>query len=177
MRRVCLFLSLLLLVMSGLGSCHCAKLPKAIVETNIGTFVITLYSEDAPNTVKNFIELAGQNFYNGAMFFRVIKGNIIQGGDPHNNGNGGPGYIIAAEPNDRKNVKGAVGMVLGGDINSAGSQFYICLKANHEYDGEYTVFGKITKGMDVVEKIGDLPVDKNLRPEKMVYIVKMTIER
>jgi len=177
MRRVSLFLTLLLLVMAGLGSCHCAKLPKAVVETNMGTFVITLYSEDAPHTVKNFMDLAEQNFYNGTMFFRVMKGKIIQGGDPRNDGDGGPGYIIAMEPNDRKNVKGAVGMVIGSDVNSAGSQFYICLKANHEYDGEYTVFGKVTKGMDVVEKIGDLPVDKNSRPQKMAYIVKMTIER
>ena len=177
MRRVGLFLSLLILALSGLGSCHRAKLPEAIVETNMGTFVITLYSEDAPNTVKNFIELARRDFYNGTVFFKVVKGNMIQGGDPLNNGNGGPGYIIAIEPNDRENVNGAVGMVHGNDMNTAGSQFYICLKPLHEYDGYYTVFGRVTKGMNVVEKMGDLPVNANFIPQKMVYIVKITIEQ
>ena len=177
MRRVGLFLSLLVLAMSGVGSCRRARLPEAIVETNVGTFVITLYSEDAPNTVKNFIGLARQDFYNGTIFFKVSKGNIIQGGDPLNSGNGGPGYIIAMEPNDRENVRGAVGMIHGHDVNTAGSQFYICLRPLHEYDGYYTVFGRVTKGMNVVKKIGDLPVDANFRPEKMAYIVKITIEQ
>jgi len=123
------------------------------VETNIGSFTFELFPKDAPNTVANFKALAAKGFYDGLTFHRVIPGFVAQGGDPKGNGTGGPGYHVKAEFNSHKHVTGAVAMARSSDPDSAGSQFYICYGAHPHLDGHYTVFGQITEGQDVVNKI------------------------
>ena len=118
-----------------------------------GDIVIEFYPADAPKTVDNFVKLAKKGFYNGVTFHRREEGFVIQGGDPKGNGTGGPGYTIPAEFNKQKHVRGAVAMARTQDPNSAGSQFYICLAPANFLDGQYTVFGIVTKGMDVVDKV------------------------
>jgi peptidylprolyl isomerase/peptidyl-prolyl cis-trans isomerase B (cyclophilin B) len=122
-----------------------------------GEIVIDFYPEDAPKTVENFVTLARKGFYDGLTFHRVEPGFVVQGGDPDGTGTGGPGYTIKAEFNKRKHVRGTVAMARTQDPDSAGSQFYICFKPAPFLDGQYTVFGIVTKGMDVVDriKVGD----------------------
>jgi cyclophilin family peptidyl-prolyl cis-trans isomerase len=118
-----------------------------------GEIVIDFYPADAPKTVENFVKLAKKGFYDGVVFHRREENFVIQGGDPKGNGTGGPGYTIPAEFNKQKHVRGAVAMARTQDPNSAGSQFYICLAPANFLDGQYTVFGIVTKGMDVVDKV------------------------
>jgi len=118
-----------------------------------GEIVIEFFPDDAPKTVDNFVALATKGFYNGVTFHRVEPGFVVQGGDPKGNGTGGPGYTIKDEFNKQKHVRGAVAMARTQAPNSAGSQFYIVLAPAHFLDGQYTVFGRITSGMDVVDKI------------------------
>jgi peptidyl-prolyl cis-trans isomerase B (cyclophilin B) len=118
-----------------------------------GDIVIEFYPEDAPKTVDNFVKLAKKGFYDGLTFHRREERFVIQGGDPKGNGTGGPGYTIPAEFNKQKHVRGAVAMARTQDPNSAGSQFYICLAPANFLDGQYTVFGIVTKGMDVADKV------------------------
>ena len=118
-----------------------------------GDIVIDFFPEDAPKTVENFVTLAKKGFYDGVKFHRREEGFVIQGGDPKGDGTGGPGYTIKAEFNKQKHVRGAVAMARTNDPDSAGSQFYIVLAPAHFLDGKYTVFGKVTSGMDVVDKI------------------------
>jgi peptidyl-prolyl cis-trans isomerase B (cyclophilin B) len=118
-----------------------------------GEIVIEFFPDDAPKTVDNFVALAAKGFYNGVTFHRVEPGFVVQGGDPKGNGTGGPGYTIKDEFNKQKHVRGAVAMARTQAPNSAGSQFYITLAPAHFLDGQYTVFGRITSGMDVVDKI------------------------
>jgi cyclophilin family peptidyl-prolyl cis-trans isomerase len=118
-----------------------------------GDIVIEFYPEDAPKTVDNFVKLAKKGFYDGLTFHRREERFVIQGGDPKGNGSGGPGYTIPAEFNKQKHVRGAVAMARTQDPNSAGSQFYICLAPANFLDGQYTVFGIVTKGMDVADKV------------------------
>jgi peptidylprolyl isomerase/peptidyl-prolyl cis-trans isomerase B (cyclophilin B) len=128
--------------------------PVAIIEMQLGgRIVIEFYPQDAPNTVDNFIKLAQKGFYNGLTFHRVEKGLLIQGGDPNGDGTGGPGYTIKAEFNSQKHVEGTVAMARKPDPNSAGSQFYICIKPLPQLDGQYTVFGKVIEGMDIVKSV------------------------
>lgn len=143
---------------------------EAVIETAKGKIVFKFYPDDAPNTVENFIKLADRGYYDGLKFHRVEPGFVIQGGDPNGNGTGGPGYNIPAEFNERKHLTGTVAMARSQDINSAGSQFYITLAPQPFLDGNYTVFGQVTEGMDVVEKIA--------RDDVMtkVYINKQTAE-
>ena len=121
------------------------------------TIDIAFYPEDAPKTVENFVTLAKKGFYDGLTFHRVEPGFVAQGGDPKGNGTGGPGYTIPAEFNARKHVRGTVAMARSQHPDSAGSQFYICFKPAPFLDGQYTVFGIVTSGMEVVDgiKIGD----------------------
>lgn len=134
---------------------------RAVIETNKGKIVIELYPNKAPSTVANFAKLANSGFYNGIKWHRVEPGFVIQGGDPlskdedpNNDGTGGPGYMINAEFNDVKHVKGTVAMARQPqDPNSAGSQFYICLAPAPFLDGQYTVFGQVVEGLDVVDSI------------------------
>lgn len=133
---------------------------RVVIETNKGKIIIELYPDKAPNTVANFVKLASSGFYNGIKWHRVEPGFVIQGGDPlskdedpNNDGTGGPGYTINAEFNDIRHVKGTVAMARSQDPNSAGSQFYICLDAAPFLDGNYTVFGQVVEGLDVVDSI------------------------
>jgi len=138
---------------------------EAVIQTEKGEIVFKFYPEDAPNTVANFIKLARQGFYDGLTFHRVVPGFVVQGGDPKGDGTGGPGYTIKAEFNTRSHITGTVAMARGKDPDSAGSQFYICLARAPHLDGHYTVFGQVTKGMDVVQalKVGDIMTKVTVR--------------
>ncbi len=127
---------------------------KAIVYTNKGKFVIQLYGDKVPNTVKNFIKLAELGFYDSLRFHRYVPNFVIQGGDPLRNGMGGAGYTIPLEIDpDLHHIRGAVGMARAQDPNSASSQFYIVLKDAPHLDGNYCVFGQVIKGMEVVDQL------------------------
>ncbi len=136
----------------------------AVIKTPKGTIKFKFYSKDAPNHVAAFIELAKKGFYNGTKFHRVEPGFVIQGGDPLSKsddpmvGTGGPGYRLKAEFNSQKHLAGTVAMARSQDPDSAGSQFYICLGPQPALDGQYTVFGQVTDGMDVVQatSVGDV---------------------
>ena len=118
-----------------------------------GEIKIEFFPEDAPKTVENFVTLAKKGFYDGLTFHRVIPGFMAQGGDPKGTGTGGPGYTIKDEFNKRKHVRGTVAMARTNAPNSAGSQFYICFAPQAHLDGQYTVFGQVTSGMEAVDKI------------------------
>ena len=111
------------------------------------------YPAEAPKTVENFVTLAKKGFYDNLTFHRVVPDFVVQGGCPKGNGTGGPGYTIPAEFNKQKHVRGTVAMARSQDPNSAGSQFYICYGATPHLDGNYTVFGKVTSGMEHVDRI------------------------
>ena len=154
---------------------------KAVIETNYGKIEFVLYEKDTPKTVENFIKLADKGFYNGIIFHRVIKGFMIQGGDPTGTGMGGPGYQFADELNPRTlsykegYKKGVVAMANAGP-NTNGSQFFIMLQ-DTPLPHNYTIFGKVISGQDVVDKIGGDATganDKPINPIKMdkVYIVE-----
>ena len=160
----------------------------AVIKTTEGDIVVQFWTDAAPNTVENFKKLARQGFYDGTIFHRIVKGFMIQGGDPNSKdpakensyGQGGPGYNIKAEFNDHSHDGGVISMAHGPDPDSAGSQFFICLAPVHRLDHQYTTFGKLIKGQDVLEKIGDTPVTKNSmgepsKPTKRVVIEKVEI--
>jgi peptidyl-prolyl cis-trans isomerase B (cyclophilin B) len=114
---------------------------------------LDFYPADAPKTVENFVTLAKKGFYNNLTFHRVVPDFVVQGGCPKGNGTGGPGYTIPAEFNKQKHLRGTVAMARSQDPNSAGSQFYICYGPTPHLDGSYTVFGKVTSGMEHVDRI------------------------
>ena len=160
----------------------------AVIKTSEGDMVVQFWTDAAPKTVENFKKLAGQGFYDGTIFHRIVKGFMIQGGDPNSKdpakensyGEGGPGYNINAEFNDHTHDRGVISMARGPDPNSAGSQFFICLAPVHRLDHQYTTFGKLIKGQEVLEKIGDIPVTKNSmgepsKPTKRVVIESIKI--
>jgi peptidyl-prolyl cis-trans isomerase B (cyclophilin B) len=126
-----------------------------------GVIKFKFYPKEAPKTVDNFIALAAKGFYNGLTFHRVEQDVLIQGGDPAGNGQGGPGYTIKAEFNKHKHLPGTVAMARTPDPNSAGSQFYICLTNLPQLDGNYTIFGELTEGLDVAKRVrkGDVMKD------------------
>lgn len=136
-----------------------AGLSKAtvIMTTSEGVVKFKFYPQDAPMTVKRIIELINKGFYNGLIFHRVLPGFVVQGGDPLGNGTGGSGVKLKAEFNNRRHVEGAVAMARAGDPDSADSQFYFSLGIHPHLDRNYTVFGQVTEGMDVVKriKVGD----------------------
>lgn len=117
-----------------------------------GEVVLDLFDQDAPNTVANFEKLANEGFYNGLTFHRVIPGFVAQGGCPTGNGTGGPGYKIDCEINPNKHERGTLAMAHAGR-NTGGSQFYICYQPQPHLDGGHTVFGKVTKGMELVDAL------------------------
>ncbi len=127
---------------------------KAMINTDKGDITIELYEEDAPNTVANFQSLIESGFYNGLTFHRVVPGFVIQGGCPQGTGAGGPGYTIKCEINPNKHVRGTLSMAHAGR-DTGGSQFFICHDAFPHLDGVHTVFGQVTEGMDVVDKIAE----------------------
>jgi len=149
----------------------------AVFETNMGTFEIELFEDKAPNTTKNFIDLAQKGFYNGLIFHRVIDGFMIQGGDPEGTGMGGPGYTIKDEfHKDLKHLSEGILSMANAGPNTGGSQFFITLDKTPWLDGHHAVFGKVIKGMDVVKKIGRTKTGFNDRPVKDVIMEKVTIK-
>ena len=141
-----------------------------------------LYPDIAPNTVKNFISLVKKEFYDGLIFHRVIEGFMIQGGDPDGNGTGGPGYSIKGEfsdngfENNLKHEPGVLSMARSMMPNSAGSQFFIMHKTSPHLDGAYAAFGKITEGLDVVNKIATTPTGWGDRPLEDQVIKSVTVD-
>jgi cyclophilin family peptidyl-prolyl cis-trans isomerase len=136
----------------------------AQMNTSHGTISFELFDEDAPQTVANFCKLAGDNFYDGVIFHRVISGFMIQGGDPDGTGMGGPGYTFADEINRHKVVRGALAMANAGP-NTNGSQFFIVTTDSAPWlDGKHTVFGQVTEGMDTVDSIEGVQTGANDRP-------------
>jgi peptidyl-prolyl cis-trans isomerase B (cyclophilin B) len=137
---------------------------KATMQTNEGPIELELFDEDAPKTVANFKKLASEGFYDGLVFHRVIKDFMIQGGCPQGTGTGGPGYTFEDEFNDHKIVRGALAMANAGP-NTNGSQFFLVTTAAAPWlDGKHTVFGQVTDGMDVVDKIEGTETGANDRP-------------
>ena len=163
----------------------CRK-PNPIVTIDMGDLAaidIELYPDVAPNTVRNFIYLVEQGFYDGLTFHRVIPGFMIQGGDPKGNGTGGPGYSIKGEfsrngfLNELKHERGVISMARTSDPNSAGSQFFIMVDSAPHLDGSYAAFGKVISGMEVVDKIVTAPRgfnDRPLQPQNMVSVTVQT---
>lgn len=140
---------------------------EAVIKTDKGDVTMVFYPDVAPVHVASFLNLARSGFYNGLKFHRVEPGFVVQGGDPLGNGTGGPGYRLPAEFSNRKHEKGTLAMARSNDPNSAGSQFYICLEPQPSLDGNYTVFGQVMKGMEVVEQIvpGDVIKEVVIQPK------------
>lgn len=156
----------------------------AVLKTSDGEMVVEFWPEVAPKTVENFKKLAREGFYDGTAFHRIIKGFMIQGGDPNTKdlskessyGLGGPGYKIPAEFNDRPHVRGVLSMARTADPNSAGSQFFICLGVASSLDHQYTAFGNVIKGLDVLDKIGSTPVGRSPAGETSKPNSRVTLE-
>ena len=155
---------------------------KAIVNTNLGNIQFELFSDVAPETVRNFIKLAKSGFYDGTLFHRVIPKFMIQGGDPNTKesdkstwGTGGPGYNIKAEFNSRSHLRGIVSMARSSDPDSAGSQFFVVTSDSTFLDREYTVFGEVVDGMEVADKIVNLPKDGNDCPLQEAKMIQVTV--
>ena len=161
-----------------------AKMERAILKTSAGELTIEFWPEVAPETVKNFKKLAAAGFYNGTSFHRIIKGFMIQGGDPLTKdptkasgwGTGGPGYSIKAEFNDRSHVRGVISMARSSDPDSAGSQFFICLGDATFLDRQYTAFGQLVEGDDVLGQIGDTPTAAGAQGEQSKPINRVGLE-
>ena len=160
-----------------------AKAPKAIIKTKFGDMEIQFFPDKAPKHVENFVTLAKSGFYNGTIFHRVIPGFMIQGGDPNTKdpnkpetyGMGGPSHRLKAEFNDTPHRRGIVSMARTNDPNSAGSQFFVVVKDSNFLDGQYTVFGEVFRGMEIVDKIVATPRDERdnpLEPIRMTMTVK-----
>jgi peptidyl-prolyl cis-trans isomerase B (cyclophilin B) len=148
----------------------------AVMHTNHGDITLELFDEDAPKTVENFKKLAGDSFYNGVIFHRVIKDFMIQGGDPTGTGTGGPGYTFEDEFNDNKVVRGALAMANAGP-NTNGSQFFIVTTdAAPWLDGKHTVFGRVVEGMEVVDKIEGSETDGRDKPREEARIESVTLQ-
>jgi cyclophilin family peptidyl-prolyl cis-trans isomerase len=147
----------------------------ATLHTNHGPIEIELFDDDAPKTVDNFVKLARDGFYDGVTFHRVIPDFMIQGGDPTGSGMGGPGYTFEDEFNDHKVVRGALAMANAGP-NTNGSQFFVVTaEATPWLDGKHTVFGQVTQGMDVVDKIASVDTDSNDKPREPVVIERVEL--
>ena len=148
----------------------------ATIETTAGTMTAELWPKIAPQTVNSFVFLAREGFYDGVIFHRVIPGFMIQGGDPTGTGTGGPGYRLKAEFNDTKHDRGILSMARTQDPNSAGSQFFVMHGRSPHLDNQYTAFGKVTQGLEIVDKIATAPTGANDRPRDPTKITKVTIE-
>jgi peptidyl-prolyl cis-trans isomerase B (cyclophilin B) len=147
----------------------------ATLHTNHGAIEVELFDDDAPKTVENFTKLARDGFYDGVTFHRVIPDFMIQGGDPTGTGMGGPGYTFEDEFNDNKAVRGALAMANAGP-NTNGSQFFVVTaEATPWLDGKHTVFGQVTNGMDVVDKISSVETDSNDKPHEPVVIERVEL--
>lgn len=158
----------------------------AVISTTEGQLVIRFWPDVAPKTVENFKTLAQKGFYDGTAFHRIVKNFMIQGGDPLSKGDdemvgtGGPGYKIKAEFNDKPHVRGVISMARSQNPDSAGSQFFICLADARFLDRQYTAFGELIKGDDVLGKIGDTPTTRggggeNSKPTKRMGVTSIKI--
>jgi peptidyl-prolyl cis-trans isomerase B (cyclophilin B) len=160
----------------------------AVIKTSEGEMIAEFWTDVAPKTVENFKKLANEGFYNGTAFHRIVKGFMIQGGDPLTKdqanegrfGTGDPGYKIKAEFSDKKHELGVLSMARSADPDSAGSQFFICLGRAPHLDRQYTAFGKVIKGEDVLKKIGDTPVatgggGERSKPTKRISVESIKI--
>ncbi len=184
-----LFLVLPLIAILAVAGCSTPKITYATIETNLGTFKIELFKDDAPKTVENFVSLTNKGFYNQSadnkiIFHRIIQNFMVQTGDPAGTGAGGPGYTFADElPVKRSYDPGIVAMANRGP-NTNGSQFFICTgptAKNLDNTPNYTQFGKVVEGMDVVNKIAAVPVTSSAtgelsKPVTPPYIIRITIE-
>jgi peptidyl-prolyl cis-trans isomerase B (cyclophilin B) len=156
----------------------------AIIKTTQGEMALEFWPDVASKTVENFKKLAREGFYDGTSFHRIVKGFMIQGGDPLTKdadaesswGTGGPGYKVKAEFNDRSHVRGVISMARSQDPDSAGSQFFICLAEAKFLDRQYTAFGRVIKGDDVLGKIGDTPTVQSGSGERSKPIVRQGVE-
>jgi cyclophilin family peptidyl-prolyl cis-trans isomerase len=147
----------------------------ATLHTNHGAIELELFPEDAPKTVDNFTKLARDGFYDGVIFHRVIPDFMIQGGDPTGTGSGGPGYSFEDEINDHKVERGALAMANAGP-NTNGSQFFIVTTESAPWlDGKHTVFGRVTNGMKVADRISELPRDARDKPRDDVVIERIEL--
>jgi len=162
------------------------KMPetKAVIETRFGNMEIRFFPDVAPKHVNNFIELAKKGFYDGTIFHRVIPGFMIQGGDPNSkspdksqHGMGGPGYMVKAEFNEKPHKRGTLSMARSGQPDSAGSQFFICVADAPFLDRQYTVFGEVVSGMEVVDKIVSQPRDPKDNPNERIEMKVKVIEQ
>lgn len=193
--RINLLISSLLLILlvgcganeqEGTGTEPVQKIEKNPIATitmeNGDVIKVELYPNVAPNTVNNFISLANSGFYDGLIFHRVIPGFMIQGGDPEGTGMGGPDYSIEGEfssngfENDVKHERGVISMARAQDPNSAGSQFFIMVADSAQLDGDYAAFGKVTEGMEAVDKIVAVDTDEQDKPLKEQKIKELTVE-
>ena len=158
----------------------------AVISTTEGELVIRFWPDVAPKTVENFKKLAKEGFYDGTAFHRIVKGFMIQGGDPLSKtdnemvGTGGPGYKIKAEFNDKPHVRGVISMARSQHPDSAGSQFFICLADARFLDKQYTAFGQLVKGDEILGKIGDTPTTRsgggeNSKPTKRIGVHSVRI--
>lgn len=186
--RICLILGAAILAVNALAqssALSAAASEVAVIKTSEGDMVVQFWTDAAPKTIENFKKLAKQGFYNGTIFHRIRKGFMIQGGDPNSKdpskeekyGDGGPGYKIKAEFNDHSHERGVISMAREPDPDSAGSQFFICLAPVTRLDHQYTTFGKLIKGEDVLDKIGDTPVTRNTMGEMSKPTKRVTIEK
>jgi len=157
---------------------------RAIIETSLGNIDLKFFPDVAPNHVSNFVELAKKRFYDGTTFHRVIPKFMIQGGDSNSknpdrskHGMGGPGHTIKAEFNDKPHKRGTLSMARAADPDSAGSQFFICVADSYFLDKQYTVFGEVTSGMDVVDKIVSQKRDKNDNPLERIEMTVKIVEK
>lgn len=150
-------------------------MPRATLHTNHGAIEIELFEDEAPKSVGNFTKLAGEGFYNGVVFHRIIPNFMIQGGDPTGTGTGGPGYTFDDEFNAHKVVRGALAMANAGP-NTNGSQFFIVTTETASWlDGKHTVFGRVTGGMDVVDAIEQVETDGADKPREDVVIERIEL--
>jgi peptidyl-prolyl cis-trans isomerase B (cyclophilin B) len=155
----------------------------AVIHTKLGDIKLAFYPDLAPNHVESFITLAKKGFFDGTTFHRVVPGFVIQGGDPNTkdpdrsrHGMGGPGYQIKAEFSDKPHKRGTLSMARSANPDSAGSQFFICVAEAPFLDGKYTVFGEVTSGMDVVDKIVAQPRDPRDNPKERIEMKVEIIE-
>lgn len=166
------------------GKVEGVKIPKAIIKTRMGEIEIAFFPDKAPKHVENFIALAKSGFYNGTIFHRVIPGFMIQGGDPNTKdlnkpetyGQGGPSHRLKAEFNEVPHRRGILSMARTSDPNSAGSQFFIVVKDSNFLDGQYTVFGEVVRGMEVVDKIVSAPRNNRDLPTERVELTVVVVE-
>ena len=185
MRRLAFAVLLAVLVPFAVADAQGAKAPTAVITMeNGGQITLEFWPDVAPNTVENFKKLARQGFYDGTAFHRIVKGFMVQGGDPLTKdaqmegrwGTGGPGYQIKAEFNDKSHLRGVISMARSQNPDSAGSQFFICLAEAKFLDRQYTAFGRLIKGDEVLGALGDAPVTRSSSGEQSKPTARMGVE-